>query len=217
MQREQAASAGQTLLVDLCSVESVDVQRLAFAYELSYQDAGNEDKKMTLRIMRDALLLKVCGGRGPWSNESLTEEMESVAAFGHVLPPLLQSQLLNSFNKIMQLGKDRAAWDAAVSDNIYGRAMAPDEADDLFTTWAEFTLRFPNFKSHTRLNGRRRTRPKSRKDNGQGSAESDDESFGVPPGLSLPDGAGSSTEISRVPPGLRLPDEAESSTDCFSQ
>ena len=75
----------------------------------------NAMHKKAVAFMRDLLVLKVCLGQGPWTNENLYKTFSEV--FRRNLEDTLRSQIVLSFNAIVRAGRDRATFDRSFPKN----------------------------------------------------------------------------------------------------
>merc|ERR1719401_1089784 len=89
-------------------------------------------------ICRDLVVLTVSTGRGPLTAESLQKALEQALLEGcgrEVLDHTEQSQLTQSFNKVLSLGKTRAGFDDRVrSTKMYG-PLTDEEVDQVYMVY----------------------------------------------------------------------------------
>ena len=131
MRAEQTSEAPAMAEQDLAGLfqEPLEGGNVAKAYSMVREvvEKGPEPKrvhgKMVLRIIRDMLVLQICGGEsaGPWDNAQLQAAMNS--AFGKFVDEQAMSQLVLAFNKIVDYGKDRAKFDTHIAAKAYGEPL----------------------------------------------------------------------------------------------
>ena len=122
-----------------------------------------ENAKLLGRIMRDLLVLLVCGSEstGPWDNARLQWAMNN--AFGVSVDDETMSQMYQAFDKILTFGKERAKFDAKVACGpapAYGTPLEPELADRIFAAFAECARGSPQFVSKAKTSRRAPRGPK---------------------------------------------------------
>ena len=122
-----------------------------------------ENAKLLGRIMRDLLVLLVCGSEstGPWDNARLKWAMDN--AFGKDVDEDTMSQMYNAFNKILVFGQERAKFDAKVAGGpapAYGTPLEAELAGRIFAAFAECARGSPQFVSKAKTSRRAQRGPK---------------------------------------------------------
>ena len=122
-----------------------------------------ENAKLLGRIMRDLLVLLVCGSEstGPWDNARLKWAMNN--AFGVEVDEPTMSQMYNAFNKILVFGQERAKFDAKVAGGpapAYGTPLEAELAGRIFAAFAECARGSPQFVSKAKTSRRAQRGPK---------------------------------------------------------
>ena len=122
-----------------------------------------ENAKLLGRIMRDLLVLLVCGSEstGPWDNARLQWAMNN--AFGVSVDDETMSQMYQAFNKILTFGKERAKFDAKVAGGpapAYGTPLEAELAGRIFAAFAECARGSPQFVSQAKTSRRAPRGPK---------------------------------------------------------
>ena len=117
-------------------------------------------------ILGDLLIMTVCTGRGPWTNELLKEAfLEALmAGCGHdSLDKVEQSQLTQAFNKVISFGKTREGFDEKVV-SIYGQLLTTDEDFDmLYHAYSSCSHTSPHHVSNCKASGKHRKAKSSQK------------------------------------------------------
>ena len=150
--------------------EPLERAKVADAYKMVRQaveegPACNRDNaKLVLRIIRDLLVLLVCGGEstGPWDNDRLQAAMK--AAFGEEVDEQARSQLVLTFNKILEYGKDRAKFDTHIAAKAYGEPLGPKLADQIFAAHSQCARGSPQYVSKAKQTGKFRPGKRSDRD-----------------------------------------------------
>ena len=146
------------------------------------QDEGpapNQDNaKLLLRIIRDLLVLLICGSEAtrPWDNARMRKALNS--AFDkdedddEEVDDDLVSQHLQALNKIVLHGKDRAKFDRHIA-KAYGEHLDPQLADQIFAAFAECAQGSPQYVSNAKVLGlgKNRTPRQKRADSPAAAAE----------------------------------------------
>ena len=144
------------------------------------QDEGpapNQDNaKLLLRIIRDLLVLLICGSEAtrPWDNARMKKALNS--AFDkdedddEEVDDDLVSQHLQALNKIVLHGKDRAKFDRHFA-KAYGEHLDPQLADQIFAAFAECAQGSPQYVSNAKVLGKNRTPRQKRADSPAAAAE----------------------------------------------
>ena len=118
-------------------------------------------------ILRDLLILTVCTGRGPWTNELLVEELLEALMAGcgrDSLDKVEQSQLAQAFNKVISFGtKTREGFEERVK-YIYGQLLTTDEDFDmLYQAYSSCSHTSPHHVSKCKASGKQRKGKSSQK------------------------------------------------------
>ena len=149
--------------------EPLERAKVADAYKMVRQaveegPACNRDNaKLVLRIIRDLLVLLVCGGEsGPWDNARLQAAMNE--AFGKEVDEQAMSQLVLTFNKIVDYGKDRAQFDIHITAKAYGEPLGAKLADQIFAVYAKCAHGSPQYVSKAKKTGKFRPGKRSDRD-----------------------------------------------------
>ena len=160
---------------------------MALAYSM-VQDgpaAKKDNGKLVMRIIRDLLVLQICGGEasGPWDNNRLQAAMNS--AFRDSIDLETMSQLVHSFKKIVENGKDRAKFDFDIyTAKVYGEPLEATQAEQIFAAYASCARGSPQYtRKHS---GRQRSASPDRQratSPEAAAAAACDAAGGAPPGL----------------------------------
>ena len=148
--------------------EPLESRKIALAYSTMRQglnwgpDPDSNSAKRALRNIRDLLVLIVCIGSGPWTNDSLRTAMEE--AFDQPLDNDMAASFVQTFNMILRLSKDRDAFDRTTA-NQYGEALDAAAAKDLFETYVLCAMTSPGYISKTKQEKRPRHKGKKEKKN----------------------------------------------------
>ena len=120
-------------------------------------------------ILRDLLILTVCTGRGPWTNELLKEALLEALMAGcgqNSLDKVEQSQLTQAFNKVISFGKTREDFDGKIV-GIYGprgQLLETDEDFDmLYHAYSSCSHTSPHHVSNCKASGKQRKAKSSQK------------------------------------------------------
>ena len=146
------------------------------------QDEGpapNQDNaKLLLRIIRDLLVLLICGSEAtrPWDNARMRKALNSAfdkdEEYDEEVDDDLVSQHLQALNKIVLHGKDRAKFDRHIA-KAYGEHLDPQLADQIFAAFAECAQGSPQYVSNAKVLGlgKNRTPRQKRADSPAAAAE----------------------------------------------
>ena len=122
-------------------------------------------------ILSDLLILTVCTGRGPWTNELLKEALLEALMAGcgqNSLDKVEQSQLTQAFNKVISFGKTREDFDGKIV-GIYGprgpgQLLETDEDFDmLYHAYSSCSHTSPHHVSNCKASGKQRKAKSSQK------------------------------------------------------
>ena len=176
--------------------EPLESAKVARAYSM-VQDgpaANKDDGKLAMRIIRDLLVLHICGGEasGPWDNKRLQAAMNS--AFPTWVDEETMSQLVHSFKKIVEYGKDRAKFDFDMhAAKVYGEPLEANQADQIFAAYASIARESPQCSKATGKLRKRSGRQRSASPDRQRAASPEaaagaagGAAGGGPPGLEVP-------------------------------
>ena len=156
-------------LVELFA-EPLQSDKVALAYNLVRQaiEEGPEDSKdnakLLHRMVRDLLVLLVCVGEstGPWDNARLQAAMNK--AFGKLVDDQAMSQLVLTFNKIVEYGKDREKFNTNITNKAYGAPVMANLADQIFAAFSECARMSPQYTSKSKKSGKFRPGKRSDRD-----------------------------------------------------
>ena len=166
VQSSETPAVEEQDLVELLK-EPLQGKNVALAYDMvrrAVEGGPNIDNaKLLLRIIRDLLVLLVCGGStGPWDNARLQAAMNE--AFGKEVDEQAMSQLVLTFNKILDYGKDRAQFDIHITAKAYGEPLGAKLADQIFAVYAKCAHGSPQYVSKAKKTGKFRPGKRSDRD-----------------------------------------------------
>ena len=110
----------------------------------------NTQHKQALLYIRDLLVLKVCLGGGPWTNENLDQTFSEF--FGRS-EDTLTSQCILAFNTIVRGGRDRPTFDRTVVKS-YGENLAEVTKNNLYIAFKACAETSPSYVSKKRRRAR---------------------------------------------------------------
>ena len=145
--------------------EPLESRNIALAYSTVRQRLNGGQRSLWnrwLRNIKDLLVMRVCIGSGPWTNDSLRAAMEE--AFDQPLDTDIMASFVQTFNMILRLSKDRDAFDRTTA-NQYGEALDAAAAKDLFETYVLCAMTSPGYISKTKQEKRPRHKGKKEKKN----------------------------------------------------
>ena len=118
--------------------------------------------KVLLRILRDLLMLQICGSEAtrPWDNARMKGAVNS--AFDKDVEEEEMSQHLQALSKIMLYGKDREQFDRHIVAKAYGEHLDPQLADRIFAAFAECAQGSPQHFPKAKVMGKRADSPARR-------------------------------------------------------
>ena len=118
--------------------------------------------KVLLRILRDLLMLQICGSEAtrPWDNARMKGAVNS--AFDKDVEEEEMSQHLQALSKIMLYGKDREQFDRHIVAKAYGEHLDPQLADRIFAAFAECAQGSPQHVPKAKVMGKRADSPARR-------------------------------------------------------
>ena len=90
------------------------------------------------------------------------------SAFGRLVDEQAMSQLVLTFNKIVDYGKDRAKFDMHIAAKAYGEPLGAELADQIFAVYAKCARGSPQYVSKAKATGK--FRPGKRLDRGRSAS-----------------------------------------------